>query len=110
MQELKDVLSNVPEIKELIGVDDTIKVMEIEEQDRLEEVKAIMISIFTKLMSADKDTVSELVLKLKSRLCEESKVLLNSLLKFVLLVFIFIVKKIILDLLKYLTPSCSSFQ
>lgn len=73
-EELKNILSNVPEIKELVGLDDTSKVMEIKEHDRLEEVKAILQSIFTKFMSADKDTVSELVLKLKSRLNEESKV------------------------------------
>ena len=79
IQELKDVLRNVPEIKELVGLEDASKFIDIKEEDGCRDVvKAVLQSIFTKLMSAGKETVSELVSKLKSRLEEESKVPRNS--------------------------------
>lgn len=74
IKELKDVLNNVPEIKELVGLDEASRFMDVKEEDRNERVKTILQSIFTKLMSADKDTVAELVSKLKRRLNEESKI------------------------------------
>lgn len=74
-KELKDVLRNVPEIKELVGLEDASKFIDIKEEDGCRDVvKAVLQSIFTKLMSAGKETVSELVSKLKSRLEEESKI------------------------------------
>ncbi|ONK81501.1 uncharacterized protein A4U43_C01F29790 [Asparagus officinalis] len=73
-KELKNVFSNVPEIKELVGLEDANKIMDIKQQDKHEGVKAILRSIFTRLMSADKGKISELVLKLISRLNEESKI------------------------------------
>lgn len=75
MQELKDVLSYVPEITELVGLEDSNKLRDVNEEDKDEGAKLVLQSIFSKLMSADNDKISELVLKLKSRLNEESKVL-----------------------------------
>ena len=75
VQELKDVLAGVPEIVELVGDEDASKVLNAKEQDGYAEVKPILQSIFTKLMSANKEAVSELVSKLKCRLNVENKVL-----------------------------------
>ncbi|KAJ6825687.1 mannose-6-phosphate isomerase 2-like isoform X2 [Iris pallida] len=74
VEELKYVLINVPEITELVGDEDASKVLNIKDQDGYVEVKAVLQSIFTKLMSASKDAISELVLKLTSRLHAESKI------------------------------------
>lgn len=73
IEELKDVLAGVPEIVELVGDEDASKVLNIKEQDRCVEVKSILRSIFTKLMSTSKEAVSELVSKLKYRLNDEQK-------------------------------------
>ncbi|KAJ6853619.1 mannose-6-phosphate isomerase 2-like isoform X2 [Iris pallida] len=74
IEELKYVLKYVPEITDLVGDKDASKVMNIKDQDGCEEVKAVFQSIFTKLMSASKDAICELVLKLTSRLQAESKI------------------------------------
>ncbi|KAJ6819873.1 mannose-6-phosphate isomerase 2-like isoform X2 [Iris pallida] len=74
IKELKHVLINVPEITELVGDENASNVMNIKDQDRFEEVKAVLQSLFTKLMSASKDSISEVVLKLTNRLNAESKI------------------------------------
>ncbi|XP_019707493.1 mannose-6-phosphate isomerase 2 isoform X2 [Elaeis guineensis] len=71
---LKDVLAGVPEIVELVGDEDASKVLNIKEQDGYMEVKSILRSIFTKVISASKEAVSELLSKLKCRLNEEHKI------------------------------------
>nr|UPW27186.1 mannose-6-phosphate isomerase 1-like protein [Allium cepa] len=77
-KELKVVLDCVPEIRELVGEVEVNKYMEINEQCSFDEAKAHLQSIFTELMSADKEIVSKFVLKLKNRLIEESKIRLLS--------------------------------
>ncbi|XP_038984698.1 mannose-6-phosphate isomerase 2-like isoform X2 [Phoenix dactylifera] len=74
IEELKDVLAGVPEIVELVGDEDASKVMNTTEQGGYVEVKPILQSIFTKLMSANKEAVSEIVSKLKCRLNAENKI------------------------------------
>ncbi|MQL99042.1 hypothetical protein Taro_031748 [Colocasia esculenta] len=72
LEELKDVLIKVPEIAELVGDEEIGNVLGIKEQG--ESDKLILRSIFTKLMSASKDVVSDTISKLKGRLSRESKV------------------------------------
>lgn len=74
MQELKGVLNSVPEIVELVGHVEADQVMNIKENDGEEKVKAVLKSIFTQLMSANKDAISGMVSKLKTRLNTENKV------------------------------------
>ncbi|KAF9593845.1 hypothetical protein IFM89_025630 [Coptis chinensis] len=74
LQELKDVLCSVPEIVELVGNVDADQVIHLDEHAVVERVKTVLRSIFTQLMSAEKDTVYEVVSKLKGRLTMEKKV------------------------------------
>ncbi|KAG1334769.1 mannose-6-phosphate isomerase 2 [Cocos nucifera] len=74
IEELKDVLASVPEIVDLVGDEDASKVLNTKDQDGYVEVKPILQSIFTKIMSANKEAVSELVSKLKCRLNVENKI------------------------------------
>ncbi|XP_068642784.1 mannose-6-phosphate isomerase 1-like [Aristolochia californica] len=71
-EELKSVLTTVPEIVELVG-STAEQFLKIEEQDGEEEVKSALKLIFTQLMSTSKDAVSEVVNKMKSRLDMENK-------------------------------------
>ncbi|KAF8399107.1 hypothetical protein HHK36_014973 [Tetracentron sinense] len=74
LEELKAVLHSVPEIVELVGSVDTDQVFHVNEQDRKDKIRAILQSIFTQLMSASKDAISNMVSKMKSRLNIENKV------------------------------------
>ncbi|KAF0895005.1 hypothetical protein E2562_004992 [Oryza meyeriana var. granulata] len=74
VQELKDVLRTVPEVRELVGKEEAAKLMGAKEHDGGIGVRSYLQSAFTKLMTASKETVSEAVSKLKSRLNIESKV------------------------------------
>lgn len=74
LQELKDVLATVPEILELVGYEELSKIMNDQEHDGHIEPKSFLQSIFTRLMSAKQEAVSEAVLKLKSRLNSDNKV------------------------------------
>ncbi|KDP32959.1 hypothetical protein JCGZ_12990 [Jatropha curcas] len=74
LKELKVVLHNVPEIVELVGSADASRVLLLNEQDAKEEVKSILKSIFTQLMSASKDMTTKVITKLKTRLHMESQV------------------------------------
>ncbi|XP_065037829.1 mannose-6-phosphate isomerase 2-like isoform X2 [Musa acuminata AAA Group] len=73
-KELKDVLVGVPEITELIGNEEASKIIGSKDLDGYLDAKALLRSIFTKLMSASKEAVLELVPKLKDRLDVESKI------------------------------------
>ncbi|KAJ4825601.1 Mannose-6-phosphate isomerase [Turnera subulata] len=72
LEEFKDVLRNVPEIVELVGNEDANKVSHMSEQN--DEVKPVLKSIFTQLMSASKEMTTKVVSQLKSRLHTESQV------------------------------------
>ncbi|KAK4759669.1 hypothetical protein SAY87_022800 [Trapa incisa] len=67
-EELKDVLWDVPEIAELVGTEYVDQYLRLNEEDEGEKGKPILQSIFTKLMSARKEQVSEVISKLRSRL------------------------------------------
>jgi len=73
IEELKDVLATVPEILELVGYKELSKIMNDKEHDGHIEPKSFLQSIFTRLMSAKQEAVSEAVLKLKSRLNSDNK-------------------------------------
>ncbi|KAJ0962712.1 hypothetical protein J5N97_027834 [Dioscorea zingiberensis] len=74
IEELKDVLTGVPEITEMIGDEDVHRYMKFKETDPYDKTKVVLLSIFTKLMSTCKEAVSESVSKLKYRLNIENKV------------------------------------
>ncbi|KAI3956854.1 hypothetical protein MKX01_000888 [Papaver californicum] len=74
LQELKDVLLTVPEIIELVGSVAAELLLSVKEEDGEEKIKPLLRSIFTILMLAGKDLVSEMVSKMKDRLTAESKV------------------------------------
>ncbi|RVX12576.1 Glutamine--tRNA ligase, cytoplasmic [Vitis vinifera] len=76
-QELKDVLCGVPEIVELIGKADAEQVLRANEHVGEEKVKAVLEFIFTQLMSSNKDTISELIFKIKPRLNMEKELVLR---------------------------------
>ncbi|KAI3981788.1 hypothetical protein MKX01_027773 [Papaver californicum] len=72
--ELKDVLLTVPDITELVGSVAAELLLSVKEEDGEEKIKPLLRSIFTILMLASKDLVSEMVSKMKDRLTAESKV------------------------------------
>ncbi|KAE8722323.1 Mannose-6-phosphate isomerase 2 [Hibiscus syriacus] len=79
LQELKQVLEDVPEIVELVGIASAKQVMDIQEPDGATKVKSALRSVFTQLMSASKEMASKemttkAISKLKSRLLLESQV------------------------------------
>lgn len=74
LQELKDVLTSVPEIGEIVGDEHVDRIMTLKETDACEEIKIALQSIYTKLMLASQETVSEHVSKLMHRLNAENKV------------------------------------
>lgn len=73
-QELKGVLLDVPEIVELVGSADADRILHLHEQDGEEKAKSVLQSSFTQLMLASKETITEAVSKIKSRLHMESQV------------------------------------
>ncbi|KAJ4960447.1 hypothetical protein NE237_020357 [Protea cynaroides] len=74
IQELKDVLHDVPEIIDLVGNAEANEVLHINEQYGEKRVKTILRSIFTHLMTASEDAISEAVSKMKRRMNMETKV------------------------------------
>ncbi|KAK8962904.1 Mannose-6-phosphate isomerase 2 [Platanthera guangdongensis] len=72
-EKLKDILTSVPEILELVGQENASKVISIRELDGHEEVRAILQCNFTQLMTASKEAVSDVEKKLTSRLSMEQK-------------------------------------
>ncbi|KAJ0989150.1 hypothetical protein J5N97_007506 [Dioscorea zingiberensis] len=74
LEELKDVLTSVPEITEIVGDEHVDRIMTLKETDACEEIKIALQSIYTKLMMTSEEAISEQVLKLKHRLNAENKV------------------------------------
>jgi len=74
VQELKEVLRTVPEVQELVGKEESRKLLSVKEQDGGIGVRSYLKSAFTKLMVASEEAVYEAIAKLKSRLNAESKV------------------------------------
>ncbi|KAG5002436.1 hypothetical protein JHK87_023508 [Glycine soja] len=74
LKELKGVLHTVPEIVELVGATNTNLVLQTNDQDGEEKVKPVLQAVFTDLMSACKDRVTDAVNRLKSCLLKESEV------------------------------------
>ncbi|GAB2273576.1 hypothetical protein Dimus_008364 [Dionaea muscipula] len=69
VKELKDVLQSVPEIRELVGDAYVSQILDFNSEDQEENhVKAQVKSLFTQLMSARKDMISDALSKLKGRL------------------------------------------
>lgn len=68
------MLHTVPEVLELVGTADANLVLQLSDHDGEENVKPILQAVFTQLMSASKDRVSEVVDRLISRLHQESQV------------------------------------
>ncbi|XP_004233489.2 mannose-6-phosphate isomerase 1-like [Solanum lycopersicum] len=68
LEELKLIVQTVPEIVELVGTAHTEQVLELNEDDGKEKGKLVLQSVFTELMSANKDVVAEVIAKLISRL------------------------------------------
>ncbi|XP_062198344.1 mannose-6-phosphate isomerase 1-like [Phragmites australis] len=74
IQELKEVLRTVPEVRGLVGQEEAGKLMTVKEQDGGIGVRSYLQSAFTKLMIASEEAVSEAISKLKNRLNVESKI------------------------------------
>ncbi|KAI3462545.1 hypothetical protein Pfo_019208 [Paulownia fortunei] len=68
LEEFKSVLQNVPEIIEVVGTASADQVLRISKEDGEKKLKEVLQSLFTKLMSASKAVISEVVFKLISRL------------------------------------------
>lgn len=64
----------VPEVVELVGVENVNLVLQITDEDGEEKVKAILQSLFTDVMSESKESVTGAVDKLRNRLHKESQV------------------------------------
>lgn len=70
-------MRTVPEVQELVGKEESRKLLSVKEQDGGIGVRSYLKSAFTKLMVAGEGAVSEAIAKLKSRLSGESKVSLS---------------------------------
>ncbi|GMI66169.1 PHOSPHOMANNOSE ISOMERASE 2, DARK INDUCIBLE 9 [Hibiscus trionum] len=75
LQELKQVLDDVPEIVQVVGIASAKQVMDIHEQDDAvaNKVKPALRSLFTHLMSASKEMTTKAISKLKTRLLIQSR-------------------------------------
>ncbi|CAD6253273.1 unnamed protein product [Miscanthus lutarioriparius] len=71
--ELKEVLRTVPEVQELVGKEESRKLLGVKEQDGGIGVRSYLKSAFTKLMTASDEAVSKAIANLKTRLNSESK-------------------------------------
>jgi mannose-6-phosphate isomerase len=67
-------LRAVPEVQELVGKEESRKLLGVKEQDGGIGVRSYLKSAFTKLMTASDEAVSEAIANLKTRLNSESKV------------------------------------
>ncbi|CAK9150695.1 unnamed protein product [Ilex paraguariensis] len=74
LEELKGVLQKVPEIIEVVGSAYADQLLHDNEKDMEEKAKQHLQSMFTELMSASNDVISEALSKLRSRLNMETKV------------------------------------
>ncbi|CAL0308267.1 unnamed protein product [Lupinus luteus] len=73
LKELKAVLHTVPEVSELIGAENANLVLQTSDQDSEEKLKSVLKAVFTLLMSANKDRITDAVNTLKCRLHKESE-------------------------------------
>lgn len=71
------IVQTVPEIVELVGTARAEQVLELNEDDGKEKGKLVLQSLFTELMSANKDVVAEVIAKLISRLHVKNQVQLK---------------------------------
>lgn len=69
------MLSSVPEIAELVGVGNAERIPLVNEQHENGKSKTDLESIFSRVMLLSKDTISEMISKLKRRLNLEKKVI-----------------------------------
>lgn len=74
VEELKDVLLNVPEIVELVGTEAANQLLNLTKQDEEDKAKPLLQSMFTELMSASLERVADMVQKMKKRLELQSEV------------------------------------
>lgn len=74
VEELKNVLTCVPEITELVGNEEASKIISAKSLDGDLNTMVLLKSIFTKVMSTSKEAVADLVSKLKDRLDVENKI------------------------------------
>ncbi|KAG6412451.1 hypothetical protein SASPL_125130 [Salvia splendens] len=74
LEEIKNILQNVPEITEVVGTASANQVLRISKEDGEKKRKDVLRSLFTKLMSASKAVISDAVFKLINRLNIKRKV------------------------------------
>ncbi|XP_010532333.1 PREDICTED: mannose-6-phosphate isomerase 1-like isoform X2 [Tarenaya hassleriana] len=72
-KELREVLLTIPEIVELIGLENTEKVLCMKEQEKDQEAKSILEFIFAKILVSSQERISDTITKLKRRLQTEKK-------------------------------------
>lgn len=68
------MIHNVPEVVGLVGDANTDLVLQTSDQTDEEKVKPVLQAVFTHLMSASKETVTDAVNRLINRLQTESEV------------------------------------
>lgn len=73
LKELKAVIHTVPEVVDLVGAANANLVLETSDQNGEEKVKPVLQAVFTHLMSASKEIVTDAVNRLINRLHEESE-------------------------------------
>lgn len=74
-QELKVAVKTTPEIVEVIGNAKAEQILNLNEDDGEEEVRLVLQSAFTDIMSVRKDVIAEVLAKLISRLNIEDQVI-----------------------------------
>ncbi|OIT03921.1 PREDICTED: mannose-6-phosphate isomerase 1-like [Nicotiana attenuata] len=73
LEELKVIVQTVPEIVEVVGDAPAKRVLDLNEDDGEEKVKLLLRKLFTEMMSANKDVITEVIAKLISRLNIKNK-------------------------------------
>nr|BAD44147.1 phosphomannose isomerase (din9) [Arabidopsis thaliana] len=73
LKELKEVITNVPEITELVGSKAADQIFNVHEHDEDERIKSVVRLIFTQLMSASNNETKQVVSRMKNRLLLETK-------------------------------------
>ncbi|KAJ8567467.1 hypothetical protein K7X08_019675 [Anisodus acutangulus] len=73
LEELKVTVQTVPEIVEVVGNALAKQVLDLNEDDTEEKVKLVLRELFTEMMSASKDVITEVLAKLISRLNIKNK-------------------------------------
>ncbi|CAN4079964.1 unnamed protein product [Withania somnifera] len=68
LEELKVIVQTVPEIVEVVGTALAERVLNLNKDDEEEKVKLVLRKLFTEMMSASKDLITEVLAKLISRL------------------------------------------